>query len=226
MTQHTTRPTRVLITAGPTHEPIDAVRYLANRSSGRLGLALADAAADRGLETRLLLGPVPHRPRSEHVETHSFRTTADLQALLAEHAPWADLLVMAAAVADYRPIPSEATEGGKLRRTEAGLTLHLEPTPDLLAGVAAARRPGQVLVGFALEPADRLEVSARDKLDRKGIDFIVANPLETMDSQQITATLLARDPTFAPANTSGKVHKDRFAAWLLDLLEPIALAAR
>lgn len=226
MPQTSTRPTRVLITAGPTHEPVDAVRYLANRSSGRLGIALADAAADRGLDTRLLLGPVPHRPRSDRVRTHPYTTTADLQALLAEHAPWADLLIMAAAVADYRPIRTPGSEADKLRRTGSELTLRLEPTPDLLAGVAASRRPGQVLVGFALEPADRLEASARDKLARKGIDFIVANPLETMDSQQITATLLARDPSFAPAHTPAHMPKDRFAAWLLDRLEPIVLAAR
>ncbi|MFT5423247.1 MAG: phosphopantothenoylcysteine decarboxylase/phosphopantothenate--cysteine ligase [Phycisphaerales bacterium] len=222
MTHNRTRPIRVLITAGPTHEPIDAVRYLANRSSGRLGVELADAAADRGLQTRLLIGPVPLRPRSPNIETHPFTTTADLQALLAEHAEWADLLVMAAAVADYRPLKDLNGPTDKIRRTDSGLTLNLEPTPDLLAGVAATRRPGQVLVGFALEPAERLEASAQDKLRRKGIDFIVANPLETMDSQQITATLLARDPAFAPEHTPGKVHKDHFAAWLLDLLEPIA----
>lgn len=221
-----TRPTRVLITAGPTHEPVDAVRYLANRSSGRLGLSLADQAADRGLDTRLLLGPVHSRPGHAGVDLHSFKTTADLQRLLSEHAPWADLVIMAAAVADFRPVRRPGRERDKLRRTQAGLSLDLEPTPDLLAGVAATRRGGQVIVGFALEPAQRLEASARDKMARKGIDFIVANPLETMDSQQITATLLARDPSFAPAHTPGQVHKDRFAAWLLDLLEPIALAAR
>jgi len=212
-------PPRVLITAGPTHEPIDAVRFLGNRSSGRLGIALAEESARRGWPTTLLLGPTCAAPATEPVHTHArtirFSSTADLQALLAEHAPDCDCLIMAAAVSDYRP-SSPAPAGEKLRREADGLTLRLEPTPDLLAQVASARRPGQLLVGFALEPRDRLIASAEAKLERKNIDCIVANPLETMDSENIEATLIDSDRT--QTATAGPVPKPDFAVWLLDRL--------
>lgn len=205
---------RLLITAGPTHEPIDEVRYIGNRSSGRLGVELADAAAGRGVETTLLLGPTSLACSDTRVRTIRFRTTADLEALLKDHLGWADVLVMAAAVADYRPI--RRAEGGKLRRESRNLTIECEPTPDLLAGCAARRRAGQVLVGFALEPRDRLEESARSKLDRKGVDAIVANPLETMEGERIEAWLIRRGGD--DARTPGAIHKRDFAPWLLDRL--------
>lgn len=211
---------RVLIAAGPTHEPIDSVRFIGNRSSGRVGIALALEAARRGHDVTLLLGPATVPP--EGVPPQSilrFRTAADLGALLAQHAPRADVLIMAAAVADFRPVLGPDGAVGKLKRADQRLSLELEPTPDLLAGVASRRRPGppaQVLVGFALEPIDRLDASARDKLARKRIDYIVANPLETMDAETISATLYAAtgDPKAAPAD----LKKDAFAAWLLDEL--------
>lgn len=204
---------RLLITAGPTHEPIDAVRYLGNRSSGTLGIAVAEAAASRGWRVTLLLGPTAREPSHPSVSLKRFQTTADLQALLAAEWPGHDALVMAAAVADYRPKVS-APAGEKLRRTEAGLAIELESTPDLLAGCSAARRAGQLLVGFALEPTDRLEASARAKLARKGIDLIVANPLETMESATISARLFHRDGAEESAPTG--MTKEAFADWLLD----------
>ncbi len=221
-------PVRLLITAGPTHEPIDAVRFLGNRSSGRLGTALADHAAARNWDVRLLLGPTPLTPRSSRAHLVRFRTTADLRALLAEHLPWCDVLIMAAAVADYTPVleaPDAAanpSSAGKLRRADQPLTLRLEPTPDLLAECSRRRRRGQILVGFALEPRDRLLDSARSKLARKGLDFIVANPLETMDADTIEATLLASDGS--ERATPGPIPKHDFAPWLLDALGP-AIAA-
>lgn len=144
---------------------------------------------------------------------------------------------MAAAVADYRVKPGQSDSSGKLRRSPEGLTLHLEPTPDLLAGCAARRRPGQLIVGFALEPRERLMDSARSKLGRKGLDLIVANPLETMDSPSIEAIVLSSTGEhFAPSATSpsaaagapapiastsspttAAMDKDRFALWLLDV---------
>jgi len=206
---------RLLITAGPTHEPIDEVRYLANRSSGRLGIALAEAAADRGWQTTLLLGPTPRECDHPHVGVVRFRTAEDLRAALeARKGDW-DVLVMAAAVADYRP--RAAAEGGKLRRTSDRMTLELEPTPDLLAGVAARRQPGQTLVGFALEPREELRASALRKLERKSIDAIVANPLETMDADTVEASLIWRSGD--EESTGGPVPKTRFAAWLLDAIE-------
>lgn len=208
--------TRLLITAGPTHEPIDAVRFIGNRSSGRVGVALADEAVSRGWDVTLLLGPSALAPADSRVGLVRFRTAAELQGLLAAHAPRADVLVMAAAVADYRPRVDPAFLGGKFRRADQKLTLELEPTPDLLSEVAASRRPGQVLVGFALEPRDQMMESARAKLERKRIDLVVANPLETMDSPTIEAVALWRDGS--ERRTPGTIGKPRFAAWLMDII--------
>jgi phosphopantothenoylcysteine decarboxylase/phosphopantothenate--cysteine ligase len=215
----------LLITAGPTHEPIDAVRFIGNRSSGKMGLALADAALRRHWTVRLLFGPASaahELPRLQadhpsHLHVHRFRTCEDLRSLLATHAPSADCLVMAAAVADYRPKVDPAFLGGKFRRTDQKLTLDLEPTPDLLAEVAANRRPSQFMVGFALEPRDELLASARAKLARKKIDMVIGNPLETMDSETVEAIVI--DAAGATLSTSGRVAKADFAPWVLSLIE-------
>ncbi|HRP61696.1 MAG TPA: phosphopantothenoylcysteine decarboxylase, partial [Phycisphaerales bacterium] len=205
------------ITAGPTHEAIDTVRYLANRSSGRMGISLAEAAAKRGCATTLLLGPTHlEPPKSSRVTTLRFRTTADLQQLLTQLWPAHDLLIMAAAVADYRPIREPNPQDEKLQRTHEPLTLHLEPTPDLLAELAGETRSDQNVVGFALEPPSRLMESARRKLARKSLDAIVANPLETMDAETVSATLILRDETVIPAPVG--TEKGEFADWLMDQL--------
>jgi len=209
-------PLKVVITAGPTHEPIDSVRYIGNRSSGKMGIALANAAVAAGHEVTLLLGPAQTQGVSGNVQVHRFRTCTDLQGLLTLHAPSCDLLIMAAAVADYRPRPNPGMAGGKFRRTSAMLTLELEPTPDLLAGVGATKRPDQCYVGFALEPRDEMIRQAHSKLERKKVDYVVANPLETMDSPTISAVLISKggpDQT-APENLS----KEDFARWLFEQL--------
>jgi len=208
-------PPRLLVTAGPTHEPIDSVRYLANRSSGRLGIAIADEAARRGWRTTMLLGPSSRTSENTSVEVHRFRTAADLQALLEAHFPHCDILIMAAAVADYRP--ASPLPDDKIRRTDQGLSLALEPTPDLLAGLSIRKRSGQLLIGFALEPESRLEASARSKLARKGLDAIVANPLETMDSEEIEATVFLASGQMIDAGS--RRPKADFAAWLLGVIE-------
>ncbi len=121
---------------------------------------------------------------------------------------------MAAAVADYRPKIDPAQAHSKVRRHDQSLTLTLEPTPDLLAEVAANRRPNQLMVGFALEPREELADSARAKLVRKKVDLVVGNPLETMDSETIDATLYKKDGTeYRPPDT---LTKQEFASWLLD----------
>jgi phosphopantothenoylcysteine decarboxylase/phosphopantothenate--cysteine ligase len=215
----------MLITAGPTHEPIDAVRFIGNRSSGRLGRALASEAAARGWAVTLLMGPVgvpttatPDQSTSidSKISMFRFRTAADLQGLLREHVAGAHVLVMAAAVADFRP-KDGCKFGGKFRRKDAELVLTLEPTPDLLAEVARSRRPEQLIIGFALEPRDEMMASAREKLERKKVDLVVANPLETMDSETIEAVVIGRDAF--EQRTAGAVSKAAFAPWLLDLIE-------
>jgi phosphopantothenoylcysteine decarboxylase/phosphopantothenate--cysteine ligase len=209
----------LLITAGPTQEPIDAVRYLANRSTGRMGIALAEAAAERGRRTTLLLGPTPLAPtQHSRLTTVRFRTTADLQVLLARHWPDHDVLIMAAAVADYRP--AEHPPPSAKRQRSGTWNLRLEPTPDLLGELAAVTRPDQITIGFALEPADRLAASARAKLAAKSLDAIVANPLETIGSDRIRATVILRDGrTLAPPGQD--CAKREFAEWLLDQLPTI-----
>ena len=220
------RQRRVLVTAGPTHEPIDAVRYIANRSSGRMGIAVAEASIDRGWPTTLLLGPTPLEPRPSapappEPQGHSgpalqrFRTTDELRTLLLEHWPGHDTLIMAAAVADYRPT---AARSPKQTRGSVAWLLELEPTPDLVAELAAASREDQTIIGFALEPPERLEAYAREKLAAKGLAAIVANPIETMDASEISATLLLRDGrTFRPPKSP--LTKESFARWLLDQLD-------
>lgn len=217
-------PPRLLITAGPTHEPIDAVRFIGNRSSGKMGLALADEAARRGMQVTLLLGPVSATPTNPSIRLRRFRTCEDLRTLLREEAPQADILVMAAAVADYRPKIDPQFFGGKFRRKNENLTLELEPTPDLLAEVAKSRRPNQLMVGFALEPREELLASAHNKLERKKIDMVVANPLETMDSDTIEAIVLSKNaanPADPPreTRTPGLLTKFQAAAWIMDQIE-------
>jgi len=212
----------LLLTAGPTHEPIDAVRFLGNRSSGKMGVAIAHAAEQAGWTVTLLLGPTMIRPgESTGVRVIPFESTAELEARLHEHLHRHDALVMAAAVSDYRPIVSEDDLANKHRRGTKPLELRLEPTPDLLRSCADRRSPGQLLVGFALEPSDRLETSARAKLERKGIDLIVANPLETMGSDTVDGRVFASDEMVAagfPAESRGepRLGKPAFAAWLLN----------
>ncbi len=212
----------MLITAGPTQEPIDAVRHIANLSSGRMGIALAEVAARRGNRVTLLLGPTASAsPQHSQITTRGFRTTADLQRLLAELWPTHSVLIMAAAVADYRPAhPHE----GKNSMKAGTWTLELEPTPDLLAEAAASRRPGQITVGFALEPADRLLTSARAKLLAKDVDAIVANPLQTIGADHISATLILRDGRqLTPPQ--GECTKHEFAQWLLDRIDEVKRTA-
>ncbi len=215
------RSRRLLITAGPTREPLDDVRFISNRSSGQMGLALARAAAAAGCEVALLLGPVLVSTcwgDDEAVHVERFTTTAELQGLLAEYFPACDVLVMAAAVADYRLATPRA---GKTPRSE-GMRLELEPTPDLVAQVAANKRADQRVVAFALEEAAVLEARAADKMRRKKVDAIVANPLATMDAGRVAAVVLTADgqrhepPATIGSGAAGPGQsKDAFARWLV-----------
>ena len=217
MNTNTAHGRRVLITAGPTHEPIDAVRFLGNRSSGRMGIALAQAASAAGHRVVLLLGPTGVPVDDSTARVVRFRTAEDLRELLALEAPLADVVVMAAAVADYRPKPLAALSGGKFRRTDRPVVLELEPTPDLLAEVAARRHPGQRLVGFALEPRAEMIASARAKLERKGVDLVVANPLDTMDATDIEGVVVGPGGVvIEPPHV--RMSKPAFAAWVMGVI--------
>jgi len=163
---------RVLISAGGTREPIDAVRFVGNRSSGRMGFALAAAAADRGAQVTVVAANVglPRDARVRHVDVE---TAAELEAACAAEFPACDLLLMAAAVADFRPAAPAADKLKKAGRAE--LVVTMEPTADVLAGLSASRKPGQLLVGFAAETGAGAVARGREKLTRKGLDAVVVN---------------------------------------------------
>jgi phosphopantothenoylcysteine decarboxylase/phosphopantothenate--cysteine ligase len=167
---------RVVVTAGPTYEAIDPVRFLGNRSSGRMGFALARQAALRGADVTLVAGPV-NQATPEGVHRIDVVSAFEMQAALEEASPAADLIVMAAAVADYRP--RERADQKLKKSGTAGLMLELEQNPDLLAGLAASA-PDALRVGFAAETAD-LEGSARSKLEAKKVHWIVANDVSRSD---------------------------------------------
>ena len=158
---------RVVVTAGGTQEPIDPVRYIGNRSSGKMGFAIAEAARDRGAAVTLIVGATT-APAPSGVEVVPVRTTLDLQAAVRGQIESADALVMAAAPADFRV---EAPAERKIKRGEGGLAITLVPNPDILASIADW--PG-FKVGFAAE-TDDLVAHAREKLARKKVDLIVAN---------------------------------------------------
>lgn len=182
---------RCLITAGPTREPLDPVRFLSNRSSGRMGYALAAAALRAGARVTLVSGPVaippPRGARLLRVETAREMCRATLR-----EARRADLVIMAAAVADYRPASPVRR---KIKKRAERLVLRLVKTPDILAEIGRRKPRRQVLVGFAAETHELL-AHARAKLERKNLDFIVANPVGRPDSGFESpfnrATLLAR----------------------------------
>ena len=184
---------RVLVTAGGTREPIDAVRYVGNRSSGRMGFALADEAARRGAEVTVIAANVglARNPRVEYVDVE---TAAELGEACRARFPACDVLLMAAAVADYRPA---APVADKIKKESAELTVALERTEDVLSGLAAARRPGQTLVGFAAEHGDQALDHARAKLSRKGLDAVVVNDIGDasigFDSEENEVTVVAAD---------------------------------
>lgn len=211
---------KILITAGPTREPIDAVRYLSNRSSGAIGAALVAEAVTAAHHVTLLLGPVTvDLPEpSDRFRVHGFESSVDLQRLLQAHFDDCDVLIMAAAVADYRPAQ---TANGKLpRHADTAQTLHLEPTPDLVAQLASTKRADQRIIAFALEEPAHLEQRALAKLRQKRVDAVVANPLDTMESDVVTATWLTAGEDDEPVvEALGVLSKGQFARWLIQRLE-------
>ncbi len=161
---------RVVVTAGPTREAIDPVRVVTNRSSGKMGYRIAEAAWARGAEVELIAGPVA-LPDPIGVTVRRVETTKDLERAVADSLPSADVLVMAAAPADFRPATPSAS---KQPRTDGALAIPMEPTDDVLDATEERRKPGSMMVGFALETGDAV-AKGRAKLERKHLDLIVVN---------------------------------------------------
>ena len=201
---------RVLVISGPTREHLDPVRFIGNPSSGRMGQALAEEALAAGATVDFVTGPVPaaHLPRGV---TPIPVTSAEelLQAARARYAA-ADLVIYAAAVADYRPLARSAE---KLPKTGGRLTLELEATPDVAATLNAGKRPGQVAIGFALQTGDG-EPAARAKLAAKGLDGIVLNGLDALGGPRGTYTWIARDGA-TTADAWGELDKRACARKIL-----------
>lgn len=160
----------VLITAGPTHEKIDPVRFIGNYSSGKMGFALAEECARRGAKVKLVAGPVSMNA-SERIERIDVETTEEMFDATVKAFDEADAAILCAAVADFKPAK---VADNKIKRGENGLTLQLQPTHDIAAELGKRKKRDQILVGFALETNDE-ERNAKDKLQRKKLDFIVMN---------------------------------------------------
>ena len=170
---------RVLVTAGGTREPIDSVRYVGNRSSGRMGFAVAAEAARRGADVEVVVANVS-LPREEGIHYIEVETAAELERAAERAFEYADVLVMAAAVSDFRPAAPEASKISKDER-QGGMSLSLERTVDVLAQLSSRRRPGQLLVGFAAEHGEHALDRARGKLERKRLDAVVVNDISRGD---------------------------------------------
>lgn len=205
---------RVLVTAGGTREAIDAVRYIGNRSSGRMGWAVAEEAASRGADVTVVAASVS-LPRSPGITYVDVESAEELGAACRRTFEHADVLVMAAAVADYRPATVHA---GKLKKDSAGdsLSLALERTDDVLAALSSKRRPGQVLIGFAAEHGAGAVESGRGKLVRKRLDGVVVNDVSApgigFDADDNEVTIVLADDEIHVA----RVDKRRVAGRILD----------
>lgn len=199
----------VLITAGPTYERIDPVRFIGNYSSGKMGFALAEECAARGARVTLVAGPVQMQAHHPAIQRVNVETAAEMLKASLEAFSSADAAILCAAVADFTP---DQAASSKIKRERGEQTLHLIPTQDIAATLGAAKRPGQRVVGFALE-TDNEESHAREKLVRKHLDFIVLNSLRDAgagfrcDTNKVTI-LSAQEVKKYPLKTKSEVAKD------------------
>jgi phosphopantothenoylcysteine decarboxylase/phosphopantothenate--cysteine ligase len=209
---------RVLVTAGGTREPIDSVRYVGNRSSGRMGFALADECARRGASVTVVAANVA-LPRNDEVAYVDVQTAAELDEACRAEFPTSDVLLMSAAVADFRP--ASAADDKIKKEGRDGLALELEPTADVLAGLSEQRRDGQILVGFAAEHGDVAVPNGRGKLERKGLDAVVVNDISQpgigFDSGDNEVTIV----THAGDRTVPRASKAAVAAAIVDVIEEL-----
>ncbi|KAA6341114.1 Coenzyme A biosynthesis bifunctional protein CoaBC [termite gut metagenome] len=166
---------KIVITAGPTYEKIDPVRFIGNYSSGKMGFALAEECAQRGAEVVLISGPVHRESYHLNIRRMDVESAEEMYTVAMKEYPKADVGILCAAVADFTP---DTVSGNKIKRKGDTLTLQLKPTVDIAACLGKIKRPGQRLIGFALETDDELQ-NAKDKLGRKNFDFIVLNSLNS-----------------------------------------------
>lgn len=209
---------RILVTAGGTQEAIDPVRYIGNRSSGKMGIALAEEAALRGAEVELVCGAVRSEPKGLGIRRTDVTSAAEMAMACKQRSPHTDAVIMCAAVADYRPASAADL---KLKKKEAALRIELEPTEDILAWMGANKADGQRLVGFALETDNEL-ANATDKLARKNLDLLVLNSLRDpgagfgSDTNKVTLLAPGKDPQALPL-----MSKHQAARAILDRLEEL-----
>ena len=210
----------IVVTAGPTREAIDPVRVVTNRSSGRMGYALAEAAWRRGAEVTLIAGP-GSMPAPVGVKMVRIESTDQLQEAVSQSLASADALIMAAAPADYKPSQVSAE---KIKRDKGIATIKLEPTQDVLASTAYWRRSSAVMVGFALETGNLVE-NARDKLVKKNLDLIVAN-LAADGSGPESATNKVTLVTAKAAEELPQMPKEQVAEAILDQVAALYAAKK
>lgn len=183
---------RIVISAGPTREAIDPVRFITNRSTGKMGYAIARAAVKMNLQTVLVSGPV-NLTAPEGVEFVPVESAAEMAEAMKKAAADADIIVMAAAVADYRP---KQYSTSKVKKSDGDMCIELERTEDILLSLGKNKKPGQILVGFAAETDDLLQ-NAQGKLERKNLDYIAANivgvPGRGFGADNNAITLLGRN---------------------------------
>jgi phosphopantothenoylcysteine decarboxylase/phosphopantothenate--cysteine ligase len=204
----------IIITAGRTEEPWDPVRYISNHSSGKMGIALAEEASRRGAKVTLISGPVDITVPNVH-KSIKVKTAEEMSRVLLKELPYNRALIMAAAVADYAP---KNVSSDKIKKSgSADITLTLKRNPDILKKVSLAKKPGTVMVGFALETGD-LVANAKKKLKDKGLDMIVANPAETLSSEDIKAVSIDRN---GKAIKHPAMPKTKLASLILDRMRKV-----
>ena len=198
--QAATHSLTALVTAGPTYEAVDAVRFIGNRSSGKMGFCIAEALAEKGVEVQLVSGPTNLTCSHPHINVTPVESAEEMFRACSERVEDADIVVMSAAVADYRPAHPAAN---KIKKSQETLRLELEPTTDILKTLAARKKPGQLFVGFALE-TDNEEANAMHKLESKNADMIVLNSLQDegagfqVSTNKVTIFFRERPPMALP----------------------------
>lgn len=201
---------KVLVTAGGTREPIDSVRFVGNRSSGKMGFALAEEAASRGAEVTVISANVA-LARNPRINYLSVSTAAELETAVHAEFPKTDAIIMAAAVADFRP--SDPAQGKIKKAGREKLQIQMTATNDVLAGLQKIRNPRQVIVGFAAEAGPDLIAEAGRKLESKGLDMIVANDISDpnigfeVDGNEITIITKGSEPEHPPRGTKREIAR-------------------